>query len=96
MATKVESKPRSGSEDLASQVEDLRAQITAVQSALAEFRSGYRFNGDDSAFLIWVLGFTAGAHLEKDGERGERVFARCRDLYMKTFPGAGPAGGNAS
>ena len=84
-------------QDLRPELEALRAEVAGLQRSLCEFRGGYQFNGDDSAFLIWVLGFTAGAHLERDGERGERVFARCRDLYVKAFPGAGPlAGGNPS
>lgn len=44
------------------------------------------FNGDDAIFLAWALGFVAGANLERDGERGERIFARCRQLHEKIQP----------
>lgn len=44
------------------------------------------FDGDDQIFLTWVLGFTAGANLERDGERGERIFARCRAIHEKLAP----------
>lgn len=44
------------------------------------------FNGEDAIFLAWVLGFTAGANLDRDAARGERIFARCRDLHEKIQP----------
>lgn len=44
-----------------------------------------KFSNDDARFLIWVLGFTAGANLERDSQRGERIFAWCRDLHEKVM-----------
>jgi len=42
-----------------------------------------RFSEEDVQFLIWTLGFTAGAHLEKDHDKGERIFAWCKILMGK-------------
>ncbi|HEV2210822.1 MAG TPA: hypothetical protein VG167_18775 [Verrucomicrobiae bacterium] len=82
--------------DLAAEVRELRARAEALERKLDEFRSGYKFNGDDSTFLIWTLGFVAGANLERGGDQGERIYARCRDIWMKTFPATGGAGINPS
>ena len=83
-------------EELRTQASDLHARVEALRAELTGFRSTAKFNGDDSAFLIWVLGFTAGANLERGGDQGQVIFARCRDIYMKGFPGAGTIGGNPS
>jgi hypothetical protein len=47
--------------------------------------------GDDQFFLTWTLGFTAGANMERDGARGERIFARCREIHEKIAPIVMPA-----
>lgn len=59
-----------------------------VPGIAGEKKTGPRieFNGDDALFLAWVLGFTAGANLDRDAERGERIFARCRQLHEKIQP----------
>jgi hypothetical protein len=85
-------------EALARGVRVLREELARLSGSVNEFRDKAKFNGDDSAFLTFVLGFTAGAHLNRDGQQRDVIFARCRDIYMKGFPGAGPLapGGNAS
>jgi hypothetical protein len=50
----------------------------------------HKFSADDRDFLIWMTGFTAGANLERDGERGERIFARCRELRDKICESQNP------
>ena len=79
--------------DFLQELSRLRDRIGLLEAQPAPKRV---FSEDDTTFLIWVLGFTAGANLERDGERGERVFGRCRDLYLKMSPASAGLGGNAS
>jgi hypothetical protein len=58
----------------------------AVKKEIASLNGSLpRFSADDRDFLIWMTGFTAGANLERDGERGERIFARCREIKERLF-----------
>lgn len=61
------------------------AKEASKPTATAAPKTGMKieFSNEDALFLTWTLGFTAGANLERDGERGERIFARCRDLHNK-------------
>jgi hypothetical protein len=69
--------------------EDFQVIEEMIESAIGRKLSGLngntapKFSNDDARFLIWTLGFTAGANLERDGQRGERIFAWCRDLHEK-------------
>src|SRR5579862_5356744 len=79
--------------------QDFREAIAKLESQIDELRSAFkrngasRFNADDQIFLVWVLGFSAGAHLDRNGDQGERIFARCRDMFVKLSepPGANPS-----
>ena len=62
---------------------ELEAEVTRLKAAT---RARQVLTGDDQFFLTWALGFTAGANLERDGERGERIFARCREIHDKIAP----------
>jgi hypothetical protein len=85
-------------EEIGSRQEAVRADLEKLRLRLEERP---RFSGDDSAFLIWTLGFTAGANLVRGGEEASAIFDRARKLYLK-MPGAGPLspspmmGGNGS
>ena len=73
----------------------IRGEIDALKAAVKALQSEARpkWGADDSAFMIFNLGFTAGAHMARTGEAApacDQIFARCRDLYMKAFPGSGP------
>lgn len=77
--------------DLWKTVGDQRDQINGLTAQVKLLEQSKRpFDGDDSAFMIWTLGFTAGCHMSKSGEDGPVIFSRARALYMKQFPGAGP------
>lgn len=62
---------------------ELEAKYKRLEAATSARNT---LTGDDQIFLTWVLGFTAGANLERDGERGERIFARCREIHQKIAP----------
>ena len=72
---------------LKTEIEALKGELGRVQQQLEQMtrlvNARPPFTQDDNAFLIFVLGFTAGAHLDKDGSKGERIFAWCRTLQEK-------------
>ena len=87
---------RMAPEDL-SEVKDflndqIRDQLKDLEARLKPKTPLPQFSNDDACFLIWMSGFTAGANLDKDGERGERIFARCREIRDKLMA----QGANAS
>lgn len=79
---------------LTGKLKELEEKIDSAYGMLKR-NGAARFGPDDQFFLAWVLGFTAGAHLERNGEQGERIFGRCRDMWLKVQE-ARQAGGNAS
>lgn len=85
--------PTHNGAELEKQVQALSAQVDQMQ-ALLRRNGAASFNPDDQFFLAWVLGFTAGAHLDRNGEQGERIFGRCRDMFVRVQEAH--AGGNAS
>ena len=80
--------------------QESRLEALAVKLAdLEAHKSERRWSVDDSAFLIYVLGFSAGAHMERPGPTAEQIFARSRDLMVKVLGaggGHGSNGGNGS
>jgi hypothetical protein len=89
--------------DLQADVAELKAAIARLDQQLIEARkqpaAKQIFSAEDASFLVWTMGFVAGANLERDGERGERIFARCRDLHNKlesSLTARPTAGGNPS
>ncbi len=69
--------------DLQRAIVFLETRVMDLEAAALRNGKGPKFSAEDSEFLILVLGFMAGANLERDGERGERIFARFRDLHQK-------------
>lgn len=75
-------------------IERMNARIVELEQQLKRVEAATKarnvLTGDDQFFLTWTLGFVAGANLERDGERGERIFARCREIHEKIAPIAMP------
>lgn len=84
------------------ELEDLRNAVATLESKIARAEellrqpSERRWCADDSAFLIYVLGFAAGAHMERPGETATQIYSRARDLMIKVLGQEQPHGGNGS
>jgi hypothetical protein len=93
----MESKMDSSTASVA-ELEELRTVVAALDVKLDRLLGAKtpRLTEDDLQFLVWMTGFTAGASLDRDGERGERIFARCREIKEKLFGRTQEGGGNGS
>jgi hypothetical protein len=72
--------------ELQQQVAELQRQMALLMNKMDATRAAPAqpaFTEDDRQFLVWTLGFVAGSHLDRDGDRGERIFAWCRELQGK-------------
>jgi len=74
---------------LRGEVERLAATVTELATLVRGEGRGPRFTRADARFLIFTLGFTAGAHMERDARKAERVFAWCSALHDKLEAEAG-------
>lgn len=52
--------------ELETELANLRGELNRLERELGPRKV---FTADDQIFLTWVLGFTAGANLERDAER---------------------------
>jgi hypothetical protein len=62
----------------------LREQLRRLEAAVEELKKGPPpWTREDSRFLTWVLGFTAGHHPNGNLDQNERIVAWCRELDQK-------------